>query len=115
MPDDLVVGRHAEVVAGSASSGQRGGPAGHARERVVEEAEPGEEADRPERVAEEDGDVVLVDVAEVVDARPGDLVAEPVAEVPADHAEDRSGEEVEPDQAAEASSSGAVGRARGGR
>ena len=92
-PDDLVVGAEPEVARPGAVIlvlvGDRGRPAGHAGQGVVEEAEPAEQADQGEDVGEKERDVVLVCLAEVVDALGVDLVAEPPAQVVAHRREDR--------------------------
>ena len=100
--DDLVVGAEAEVARPAAGLllAQRRRIAAQARERVVEEAEPDEEADHAADVGEEDGQLVVVDVAEVVEARADDRVGAEPADVPAADAEDDAGEQVEADQPA---------------
>ena len=101
--DDLVVGRVADVARPAArvlgvEVVDVGRPPRDPRERVVEEAEPGQEADHAEQVGEEERDVVLVRVAEVVEALRVDLVAEPPAEVVAGRREDHREQQVEADQ-----------------
>src|SRR5581483_8165048 len=78
--DDLVVGAEAEVAADPARLllAQRRRVAAQARERIVEEAEPDEEADDAAEVRHHDRELVVVDVPEVVEARADDSVrAEP--------------------------------------
>ena len=99
----LVVGAVADVARPAARVVRlvvvnRGRPSGDPGERVVEEAEPGQEADHAEQVGEEEGDVVLARVADEVEALGVDLVAEPPPQVVADRGENYRGEEVEAEQ-----------------
>ena len=105
-PDHLVVGAEADVPRPAARVlalvPERGRTAGHPRERIVEEAEPAEEADHAEEVGEEQGHVVLARVPEVAEALGVDLVAEPPAQVVTDCTEHDREEEVEAEQAPQA-------------
>ena len=89
--DDLVVGAEAEVARPAAGLllAQRRRVAAQPRDRVVEEAEPGEEPDDAAEVGEEDGQLVLVGVAEVLEAQARDRVGAEPADVPAADAEQR--------------------------
>jgi hypothetical protein len=71
----------------------------HARDRIVEETEPGEPPDRREQESEHDADVVLVGADQIVLAD-RDLAADVRAEEEAADAERDRGEEIEAEEAA---------------
>ncbi len=117
-PHDLVVGAEPEVAADPLLLllAQRRRAPEQARDGVVGEAEPDEEADHAEQVGEQQRDVVFVDVVGVFEAfRVGDQVADPPAEVVAADAEYDRGEEVEPDQAPPQRTGRPLGRGARGR